>query len=369
MEGYILGGRNIAETTLKRQFQKQHGRRALQRLEKWFRDRFITEEDFANIARMGARVVRVPFNHRLIEPRPYQYSRTGLGYLRKVFQWADRHKLKIILDLHAAAGSQNFDWHGDNTTGKALLWEKDYYRKRTYALWELVAGTFKDEPALYAYDVLNEPVLGEKKPSVLIDFYARLIKRIRAVDPSTLIYLEGSHWSQKIDFLKHFVCNNIGISIHYYQPINYTANFTPLTRYPGRMEGALWNKNTVKQSIAPYAAFARKHKARIFVGEFGLNWRGGAFGELSWLKDVLGEFDRHGFDYTYWTYKAMANATFPDGLYQHIPNHKFICREGPASGFETYARHWKNEKEQLADFWLTKNFTPNQPLLDLLFNK
>ncbi len=366
MEGYILGGRNIAETTLKQEFRDKTGARALKNLQRLFRTRFINEKDIINIADMGAKVIRVPFHYGVLETQPFKYSREGFSYLKNIFTWAQRHKLKVILDLHAACGSQNYDWHGDNTTGKTLLWEKAICRERTYALWEKLAATFKDEPALYAYDVLNEPVMEGAPLSILEELYTNIIKRVRAVDKQTLIYLEGHLWSQRIDFLKHFVQNDIGVSIHFYHPLNYCFNFTPLMTYPGKIEGGTWNKNTLARIVKPYADFARKHKCKMFVGEFGINWRGGHFGEIQWLEDILDLFDQHRFDYTYWTYKAMANDVFPDGIYQYLPNSKYICREGPLSGFESYAGHWKTEQDKITDFWLTKNFTANKEMIAVL---
>ncbi len=207
----------------------------------------------------------------------------------------------------------------------------------------------------------------EGKPiAILKELYTNIIKRIRAVDSQTLIYLEGHLWSQKIDFLESFIQENIGISIHFYHPFNYALNLIPFMTYPGQIDGELWNKNTLSRTVKPYAEFARKNKCKMFVGEFGINWKGGHFGETNWIDDVLTLFDKHNFDYTYWTYKAIAHKNFPDGIYQHLPNNKYICREGPITGFETYAKHWKTDKKKITDMWQTKNFTPNKQIINVL---
>ncbi len=369
MEGYLLGGRIIAETTFKKDFKKHLGAKALEEFETLFRNNFIQKKDFQNIAAMGATVVRVPFNYRLIETAPFKYSPQGLRHLKNVFTWAQQYQIKVILDLHAACGAQNYDWHGDNTTGRAGLWENERCRQRTYALWQMLAATFKDEPALYAYDVLNEPVLESAPVSILCELYQNIITKIRSVDSNTLIYLEGHLWSQKIDFLKDLVGDKIGVSFHFYHPLNYAMNFTPYLQYPGRIEGAMWNKNTLRKIVKPYYDFAQKYKVKMFAGEFGINWQGGHYGETQWLDDVLTLFDECQFDYTYWTYKAVANPVLPDGIYQQIPENKYICRMGPVYGFETYKNYWKAEKNQIADFWLTKNFTPNKPIINMLRKK
>ena len=133
MEGYILGSPNIVEQTFKKRFLKENGPGALKEFERLFRDNFIREEDFKNISRMGANAIRVPFNFRLLEKSPFRYSSQGFSYLDKTLKWAQKYKLGVILDLHAAPGAQNCDWHGDST-GRALLWEDKRFQERTYAL-------------------------------------------------------------------------------------------------------------------------------------------------------------------------------------------------------------------------------------------
>lgn len=361
MEGYILGGRNIAESAFKRQFKNIYGEKELRLFESLFRDNFICEKDFEYIAKMGATALRLPFNYRLIASKVAE----GLLYLEKALSWAERYNLKVILDLHAAVGSQNCDWHSDSS-GLALLWIKQRYRQQTYALWEVIAEQLKDKPSLLGYDILNEPVLKDDKVNVLREFYQEIIKRIRAVDKMHTIFLEGNKWAQEINFLKDLISENISISIHTYAPLDYTFNFTSFYHYPAQIGDGFWDKDTLRRYLEPYFIFTQQNKVRIFVGEFGINWRGGFFGELEYLEDMLTLFEEFNFDYSYWTYKAVANHVFPDGLYQAVANNKYISRDANVTGWETYLSLWKNEKDNIVNFWRTENFTPNEKLISLL---
>ncbi len=365
MEGYLLHGRNTPEHLFKKSFKKVNGIQKLLEFEKLFRGNFIQKKDFQKIAALGAKVIRLPFNARLIEKKPFFYDEKKFIYIDRAFQWAKDCGLKIILDLHAACGAQNCDWHSDST-GCALLWEKDTYRLRTYKLWEAIADRYKNNPSLYAYDILNEPVLGGKNTSILTEFYKSCILHIRGLDKKTLIFLEGALWAQKIDFLAPLIDDNIGISIHAYQPLNYVFNFTPFQKYPGKIDEVNWDKNRLFQHLLPYHKFALKNKIKIFAGEFGINWRGGYYGETEWLNDMLDIFDDFGFDYAYWTYKAIANSVFPDGIYQYISNNKFIQREGPSYGWENYISLWEKDKNEIVDFWNTKNYRLNKPISEIL---
>ena len=137
-----------ANTSLDRTLYHMTGNAAM--LDKMFElesDRFMnlkySEQDFKTVADWGMNVIRIPFNCRLIETKPYQYSVQGLSYLDNAVRLAKKYGLWVILDLHAAPGAQNHDWHSDSL-GKAELWTKKINRIKTYALWERIADRYKD---------------------------------------------------------------------------------------------------------------------------------------------------------------------------------------------------------------------------------
>ncbi len=364
MEGYILGGRNISEIRFKNKFKEIFGERELEEFEREFRDNFICEEDFAKIAKLGGNCIRVPFNHKLFgEENKPEERKKGEDYFRKVFAWAEKYGLKVILDLHAAVGSQNCDWHSDSE-GEALLWKEEIWQEKTCLLWEFIVERFKDEEALFGYDVLNEPVVDNV--ALLKDFYKKLVKRIKAIDKKHTIILEGNLWAQKIDFLRDLVEENIMVSIHTYHPLSFTFNFVPGLRYPCKIDGVFWDKDRLYKYLEPYYRFSQENKVEILVGEFGLNWRDSFYGEALYLTQILEIFEEFNFSYTYWTYKAIKGYTFPDGIYQYLPNSKYVKREGPVQGWENYFQWWKKEKAEIISFWRGENYSPNQGVIDIL---
>ncbi len=364
MEGYLLGGRNIPEQEFKDRFKKIYGENQLVEFENCFYDNFITEDDFKRIASWGANCIRLPFNCRIFEVKK-GYEKREFYYLDRAVSWARKYALKIILDLHAAYGSQNCDWHADSK-GKAFLWENTSLRKKTYNLWERIADRYKDEEAIYGYDILNEPVIEKKKLSLLKKFYAEVIKLIRSIDKKHVIILEGNLWAQRIDFLNSLMQDNIDISIHVYQPLNFVFNFIPGLFYPGKIDKVVWNKNRIHNYLKPYYDFAKRNKVNLFVGEFGINYRNNSSGELEYLNDLLEVFDEYSFSYTYWTYKAVYGYVFPNGIYQYLPNREFICREGPVFGWENYLNMWKKKKKDIVNSWRTVNFSLNKKVVNIL---
>lgn len=76
---------------------------------------WITEDDFAEMAKTGLNMVRIPIGYwafDLLDNDPYV---TGVqeGFLDQAIGWASKYNLKVWVDLHGAPGSQNgFDNSG-----------------------------------------------------------------------------------------------------------------------------------------------------------------------------------------------------------------------------------------------------------------
>src|SRR3989338_2000457 len=329
MEGYIMHAPNRAEQLFKKEFQKHLGAKALAEFEHAFRDNFIQEKDVAVIANYGFNCIRVPFNYRLIEKKPFKYDAQNAVYLDRLVSWAEKYKIWVILDLHAAPCAQNHDWHSDSLCSSGL-WKNPGYQKRTFALWEFLSDRYKGKASVAGYDLLNEPVTNDAQ--TLNRFYKELIKKIRAIDKNHILFVEGVQWSTDVECLQPFNDANTALSVHIYRPIDFTCNFVPHLSYPLHYQGQNWDKNSQKKFLEQYAAIAQKRGCHIFVGEFGVNDRNGFYGEDQWANDVLDSFEEFGFSWTYWTYKAVKNNIYPDGIFSFIENPPWVNRPGPEMG-------------------------------------
>ncbi len=356
MEGYIMHARNIAVQVFKKGFQKHLGEGALEDFERSFNSTFIQDSDFKNVAAMGFNCIRLPFHYRLIEKAPHQFDQNGLKLLDKAVNLAKQNGLWVILDLHAVVGAQNHDWHSDSL-GPAGFWKKKSYEDRMVELWGFLADHFKNEPAVAGYDVLNEAVLADTK--LLNHFYHRVIKRIRAVDLRHMIFIEGSRWAQDLECLDQFDDDNIVLSIHFYEAADFVFNLVPQQKYPQNRPG-IYSRSRIKEVMDKHLKVAKRHKTPVYVGEFGVNSRGGLYGEDRWLRDVLAIFKSYGFHWTYWTYKAIKNAQHPDGLYSYYENPPWVNRGGVLTGWENYHLHWSLLKDKIVASWKTEHFRRNE---------
>ena len=360
MEAYFTHAPNFAEKVFKEHFSKVRGHKTLARLERSFRANFITEMDMKTVAGLGMNCVRLPFNARLIERKPYQYDPAGFHYLDDAVGWAGKYGVRLILDLHAAPGSQNQDWHSDSL-GKAGLWTSKENQKRVCALWEAVADRYKDEGAVAGYDLLNEAVVQDK--DLLNRFYKSVIKAIRSADRRHILFIEGNRWAQDIDMLEDFADDHWAYSVHFYEPAEFTFHLNHFLKYPLISKAGRWDADVMRRRMKVYLTQAQARQRPVYVGEFGINAREGVYGEDIYLRDLLKAFNDRGFHWTYWTYKAVKNHMFPDGIYSYRPNSPWVNRQGPKSGWDTWAALWPKHQKDMIASWRTKAFTPNARIL------
>jgi aryl-phospho-beta-D-glucosidase BglC (GH1 family) len=369
MEGYMLSGRNIPEKAFKEGLEKSAGREAVEEFTRAWRDTFIREHDIKLIKESGANCIRVPFNYRLVEfeERAFSLNEEGLKYLDRVVEWCEAYGLYCILDLHAAPGAQNPDWHSD-CVGEPEFFKDPFNQDRYLRLWHFLADRYKNSSAVAGYDVLNEPIVPLHQELALKDLYERVTKEIRDVDQNHIIFLEGSEWSARIFFLGTPKDKNTAYSVHAYVPTEFAFNWIPGLTYPGKINNISWNKNVIELLAKQYKNYVAKHNVPLYVGEFGVNCRDGNYGELTWVKDVLYIFEKNRFHWTYWTYKSVANSVFPDGIYRYVENPPWVNRKGPVTGWETFYTLWSKEKSHIINSWKTENFTRNDKLYHILKN-
>ncbi len=354
MEAYFLQSPHMAQQIFEKNFIKQCGAKALAELLLRFRANFITEDDFKQVASWGMNCIRLSFHYKIAaDPKT-------ITYLDQAIAWARKYKIYVILDLHAAPGAQNPDWHSDSVDRRTDFWTKKSNRQIIYALWEKIADRYKDETIIAGYDLLNESVLDNV--ALLNEFYCEAIKAIRRSDKNHMLFIEGDFWAQKIDVLDDFQDDNWLYSIHYYEPMEFAFNLIPYMDYPWKT----CNKDAIRRRMEGYFKFAQKKQRPVHVGEFGVNYRKGFSHEHEYLRDELKAFNDFGFHWSYWTYKAVKNFTFPDGVFSYYPNDPWVNRMGPVTGWNTWGSCWPKYKEQMTESWLTKNFTLNTRVAEQL---
>ena len=157
-QGVILGAGFTLEQVMAALWQRLVGKQAFEQFRRSIYEEFITENDFAAMARLGFNAVRIPFNHRLLtggsaaeQPGDAQWM-----YLDRAIDWAEIHGLYVILDLHSAPGGRSELFTADPDR-QALLWNSEANQDLTVSLWQTIAARYRDRTVVAGYDLLNEP--------------------------------------------------------------------------------------------------------------------------------------------------------------------------------------------------------------------
>ena len=141
------------------------------------RKTFITEADFVWLRDHGVTLLRLPVPYwAIVESEEYVFAGYEVGW---TMQMAEKYGLKVLLDLHAAPGGQNVGDHSGRK-GQCEWFEDTECQEQTLEILLQMAETYKDSPALWGVEILNEP---EAKGHVrqLIRFYRRAYKELRSV--------------------------------------------------------------------------------------------------------------------------------------------------------------------------------------------
>jgi hypothetical protein len=111
--------------------------------------------------------------------------------------------------MHAAPGFQNPGDHSDNIHSNSSqprssvkFWDGDNINIASN-VWRHIANRYKNEPTIWGYDLINEPVPQDGREYELLGSLITMRNAIREVDNNHIIVAEGSWWAsdmQKLDW-------------------------------------------------------------------------------------------------------------------------------------------------------------------------
>lgn len=186
--------------------------------------------------------------------------------------------------------------------------------------WKLVATRYKNSPAVWAYDLANEPIVSPYPysytypldNSILMwpQLADTLVKEIRKIDTEKGIIIESLNYSINMDDIKPIDASvpNIIYSVHMYQPQSLThqqfSSQTPAYSYPGTIDGVYYDKAKLKEILAPMKAYQEKYRVPIYIGEFGcIRWAPNN-SAYNYLRDCIEIFEEYNWDYAYNTFRT-----------------------------------------------------------------
>lgn len=263
-----------------------------------YQEAFLQDGDFRLMKECGVNFIRVPFNYRLLVDDNHSgaYLEEGFQLFDRLLSLCAKYEIFAMLDMHAAPGSQNPDWHSDNPTGAPLFWQHQVFRQQAAELWGAIAARYRDHPWLMGYDLLNEPAMA--KWDALNEFFTQAIREIRATDKNHVIVLEGDRFSMDFSGLEVFEDQQLAIGFHYY----------PTVWHPDLlnqdMDDAL-RREKIAQGLDRIIADAERFGWPLICGEFGYGAAdcGGMAFAMQLLEETIQLLEARSLDWVLWCYK------------------------------------------------------------------
>ncbi|MFF3748716.1 cellulase family glycosylhydrolase [Streptomyces kronopolitis] len=189
----------------------------------------ITPRHFRDLHAQGFDFARLLVFWDDLEPRPGHYSARYLRKIERVLNWAQRWHIRVVIDAHQDVYGPAFghrgipawatrtdglpftphpdDWFGEYFEPAVQaafehLYEDSDLRRAQARMWQVLARRFAHHPAVFGYDLINEPMgrmrAGEDLPAAahrieseqLTPMYDRIASAIRTVDRRHRLFVE-----------------------------------------------------------------------------------------------------------------------------------------------------------------------------------
>jgi endoglucanase len=204
-----------------------------------------SEIDFGRARQLGFNAIRFAFDGDWYVDSPTVFWK----WLDQNVTWARHQKMRLILDLHTPIGGS---WLNPASNDVRFdLWSKPELRQQNADLWREIATRYKDEPAVAAYDLLNEPVTTDATGQQWKDLARELVAAVRSVDTNHLLVVDGiygvngRYGAAGID--QHFLVDdkNVMYDFHFYEPIKYTRQYASWVEGPLKDGGRYPDANVI----------------------------------------------------------------------------------------------------------------------------
>ena len=275
----------------------------------------LTEKDLTVLARdWGANVIRwqlIRYGAEARKSGTEQYDAwlgQQLAQLDRGLTWAAKLGVAVVVDLHSPPGGRAIS-SGGYQAAIGSLWTDTNTQTRFIQVWRTIAKRYRGDQRIWGFDLLNEPV--DDNVAEGCDDWQTLALRagqaVRGIDPHRTLIIEPPNWGSASGFIGFhpLELSNVVYSFHIYDPHTFTHQGvfgpSPPVVYPGRIDGAWWDKAAIERAIQPATAFAAQYRVQLYVGEFSvIRW---APGGDKYLSDVIELMESHGWDWTYHAFR------------------------------------------------------------------
>ncbi|KTT22744.1 glycoside hydrolase family 5 protein [Pseudomonas rhizoryzae] len=219
---------------------------------------FPVEAYFQQWSARGVKLIRFPIIWERLQPKlggPLDSAYVAL--VNQTFGYAQKHGIKIILDLH------NYARYRGQVIGTSGVSYARYQEIMTH-----IARQWSGQSSLYAYDIMNEPHDAMAYWPTAAQYG---INGVRAVDSTRPVIVEGNGWSSATRWAEFNdallglkdPANNIIFSAHSYFDENAGGSYD-------KTDVNKLDANYGVTRVKPFVDWLKKNGKRGYIGEFGV---------------------------------------------------------------------------------------------------
>lgn len=257
------------------------------------------DDYFKRISSFGFNHVRIPIrwdvSARCQQTEPFTINATFLERIKTVVDLAKKENLLVIINMH----------HHD-----AIFANPDAQKAKFLSQWTQIATYFKNYDSNLLFEVMNEPN-SNLTPDKWNTFFADALKEIRKTNPTRAVLMGTANWGGigGVSSLKIPADNNLILTIHYYDPFNFTHQGADWVDGSTPWLGTKWeNTNLERDEIIGQfkylKEFADQNNLPIHIGEFGAFSKADLESRILWSNFLARWFEQQGFSWAYWEFSA-----------------------------------------------------------------
>ncbi|XP_057786082.1 probable glucan 1,3-beta-glucosidase A [Salvia miltiorrhiza] len=266
---------------------------------------YIVEDDFKFIKNNGLNGVRIPVGWWIASdpnpPKPYVAG--SLQALDNAFSWAEKYGLNVIIDLHAAPGSQNGWEHSSSRDGSQQWGNTDENIQQTIRVIEFLTARYANSRSLFAVELINEPLAPGVSLDSLSKYYRGGVEAVRRHSAAAYVVLSnrlGPHDPRELlGLAKGF--SKVAIDVHHYN-----------------LFSSIFDNLSVQQNIdyvdnnrtEQLSQITTPNGPLVFVGEWTAEWQVRDASKEDYQRYAAAQlrvFGQATFGWAYWALKNVNN--------------------------------------------------------------
>jgi len=265
-------------------------------------------ERYTQIRARGFTAVRFVLYWDVMEPSRGAFDATSFATLDTAVQRARAAGLRIVLDVVHLWGAGGFaDVPAWARTGDSVT----TVRANAGPYLRRIAARYRADPAVAAYDLVNEFHRFPIDQNAVLRAYDGLIGEVRRADPAKIVLIEPTYGDTSIagrlaDFANLTHRRNVVWSLHDYfaggDDDGYAADGRQTGRYAfdGRTGYSTPDPAALRAHLLVHLRKTRAAGIPMWIGEYGIG--DGAPGHDRWIADQTALFARYGLGRAWWEY-------------------------------------------------------------------